>query len=333
MLSIKDNLYNQWNIFHRQETYFTRKGTNLKNSELISLGIYNGCKIKCKVLISNTPEENECYNECFDQDDTKESIYTSGYKLRERPIQQMKSCVASGKKNIVTVAGMKTALDSGTGVAGCQVSEYVIDTSKHKLITQKLKGINDFNELQFEEDGILLRKAYNIGKGKFIPNESLDQMERSDQMLFYCTVVGCVKRFATLNGLENHLLIGRHFLQLQRETIYDKIRHQWARLCNEVVFTTKNKSTSTDGTEKEFSTNNMGWAIKKGKRISSFPDSVKNFQLAKFEEGNRTGKKGNPAAVAEEMKKIKNSNGKKMFPINHWLNAGQITSYLSRLCS
>ncbi|CAC5381537.1 unnamed protein product [Mytilus coruscus] len=62
------------------------------------------------------------------------------------------------------------------GVAGCQISEYVIDTSKHKLITQKLKGINDVNELQFEEDGILLRKAYNIGKRKFIPNESLDQM-------------------------------------------------------------------------------------------------------------------------------------------------------------
>ncbi|XP_052062189.1 uncharacterized protein LOC127702135 isoform X1 [Mytilus californianus] len=306
---------------------------------------------------------------------------------------KMKSWVASGK-NIVTAADMKTALDSGTGVAGCQVSECVIDTSKHKLITHKLKGINDFNELQVEEDGILLRKAYNIGKGKFIPNASLDQMgfgkqqenesgcvvisgfdlpvnitgkikthktvptvnllegpeteiendedlsrlsschsESSDQMLFYCTVVGCVKRFATLNGLENHLLIGKHFLQLQRETTYDKIRHQWAQLCNEVVFTTKNKSTLTDGTEKEFSTSNMGWALKKGRRISRFPESVKNFLLAKFEEGNRTGKKCNPTSVAEEMKKMKNSNGEKMFPINHWLNASQITSYFSRLCS
>ena len=57
--------------------------------------------------------------------------------------------------------------------------------------------------------------AVNLHEGPEIKTENGEDSSRlssrhsesSDQMLFFCSKVGCVIRFATLNGLENHLLI------------------------------------------------------------------------------------------------------------------------------
>ncbi|XP_062590554.1 uncharacterized protein LOC134252133 [Saccostrea cucullata] len=308
---------------------------------------------------------------------------------------KMKTWVASGN-NIVTASDMKTALDSGKGVAGCQIAVCVIDTSKQTMKTHKLKGVNDYSYVGFQRDGIILKKAYNIGKGQFISYETLDKLAYGKQKYhesgctiisgfslplrltgkiegrqksmnqelfsettniqeavnnspncivkeeehvdsfpttFHCTVEGCVRKFATFKGLENHLLIGKHSLQLQKETTFDKIKHQWVKLCNELVFSSKVKTVSFECSSNDLQVNTMGWGLKENKTISRFPESVKNFLVRKFEEGKTTGKKCNPIEVAEDMKRKKDVNGEHVFKVNQWLNPTQITSFFSRLAS
>lgn len=62
------------------------------------------------------------------------------------------------------------------GVAGCQVAECTVDTSKQSLTTHKIKNVSDFSHVSFKETGITLKKAYNIGHGKFISYDDLDKL-------------------------------------------------------------------------------------------------------------------------------------------------------------
>ncbi|CAC5397585.1 unnamed protein product [Mytilus coruscus] len=66
-------------------------------------------------------------------------------------------------------------------------------------------------------------------------NESIQDDTNTDSGLFFYPKVGCVRKFITYQGLENHILYGKHAIQLEKKTTYDTIKEQWASLCNVIV--------------------------------------------------------------------------------------------------
>lgn len=266
------------------------------------------------------------------------------------------------------------------GVAGCQVAECTVDTSKQSLTTHKIKNVSDFSHVSFKETGITLKKAYNIGHGKFISYDDLDKLSSGkfvisgcivisnfdmppivtgkiipkkasatiqedreeitvvtihtvqvSDTLFHCTVLGCTKMFATYAGFQNHILIGKHTIKLERETTYDKIRHQWVQICNEVVFKCKNTCITTHSGDNNINDSRMGWALRRPRKVTRFHEKIRAYLVRKFQEGKTSGHKCNPADVAKDMKRARDSNGQKCFTTDQWLSVAQITSYFSRL--
>ena len=61
---------------------------------------------------------------------------------------------------------MKVAIESDKGVTGCHVTIAEVDHKKQTLQTHKWKNVSLFNDLHFEDDGVRIWKAYNIGLGK-----------------------------------------------------------------------------------------------------------------------------------------------------------------------
>ncbi|CAG2213538.1 unnamed protein product [Mytilus edulis] len=74
---------------------------------------------------------------------------------------KMRSFVATGN-NILNADDMKTAIDYGKGVAGCQVAHVIVETSKHVLKTHNLKNITHYNDVQYTESGVVFRKACEL---------------------------------------------------------------------------------------------------------------------------------------------------------------------------
>lgn len=93
---------------------------------------------------------------------------------------KMKSYVASGH-NILTAADMKLAFDAGTGVKGCQVANVAIDTTKQLFTTHKMKNVNNYSSITYQINGMIVRKAYDIGRGLFVSNLDISKFTYSKQ--------------------------------------------------------------------------------------------------------------------------------------------------------
>ena len=75
----------------------------------------------------------------------------------------------------------------------------------------------------------------------------------------------------------------------------------------------------------------MSWALKKVRKVKRFPIKIKQFLIEKFAEGEKSGEKCNPDDVASEMKRLRDSDGNRVFLISECLNSNQIASFFSRL--
>ena len=76
----------------------------------------------------------------------------------------------------------------------------------------------------------------------------------------------------------------------------------------------------------------MGWALKSTlSRHAKFIDKQKQYLNAKFQIGERTGKKADPTDVSKAMRTAKDSNGERLFCSSDFLTSQQISSYFSRL--
>ncbi|XP_061189168.1 uncharacterized protein LOC133197244 [Saccostrea echinata] len=299
---------------------------------------------------------------------------------------KMRSYVANGN-DILSAADMKTAIDHGAGVAGCQVAHVSIDASKHVIKTHSLKNVSTYNDVKFTDSNVEFRKAYQVGKGlllsyddlakaaatvqtetgcviqadfvipvkvrgcislskakkslqpETIPGDTLFSEEsftehtaEIDSSLFNCPEPGCIKVCSSYKSLESHVLVGIHEFKLERESVYDSIRKQWAELCNNVVITKKNV-VDIACTSETVETLSMGWALKRVRKVKRFPTKIRNFLTEKFLEGEKSGKKCNPNEVATEMKALRDTDSRRVFQINECLNSNQIASYFSRLGS
>ena len=83
-----------------------------------------------------------------------------------------------------------------------------------------------------------------------------------------------------------------------------------------------------------YSDNNLslqGWALKGQKTSTKTSEKVKEFLIAKFNEGLLGGKKANPVDVSMEMHDAKDSKGLALFSPEEWKTSRQVSSFFSRL--
>lgn len=148
--------------------------------------------------------------------------------------------------------------------------------------------------------------------------------------LFFCPEEGCVKSFQRYTAFEKHIEYGKHKYALEHETLYDKAKILYAtRLESGAthVPTMEAEATAIQGDDQVLP---KGWALKSSAKRKRFTDDQKKYLIEIFENGESTGRKANPATVAQSMRKAKHQDGTKVFTKNDYLTAQQIASFFSR---
>ena len=77
----------------------------------------------------------------------------------------------------------------------------------------------------------------------------------------------------------------------------------------------------------------MGWALKKQKSSSRFPEKVKTHLNDRLLIGEETGNKVSLTQVAREMRREKDDKGDRLFVGTDCLNCQQVAAYFSRLAA
>ena len=78
----------------------------------------------------------------------------------------------------------------------------------------------------------------------------------------------------------------------------------------------------------------IGWALKYSRaRSPCLSTKQKEYLSAKFQIGQRTALKADPASVATPMRKAKDVNAERLFDSTEFLNAQQVASFFSRLAA
>ena len=75
------------------------------------------------------------------------------------------------RHDVVTAEDMVAALESHGGIKGCRAAVVEVDTTRERNKESKIPGMLD--NFQYEDGGIRVCKAYNIGPGRLIPYSDL----------------------------------------------------------------------------------------------------------------------------------------------------------------
>lgn len=147
--------------------------------------------------------------------------------------------------------------------------------------------------------------------------------------MFQCPETGCVKSYKTHGALENHILLGKHELRLERKSTFDEIKLRWAEVCSDIskeVHDYLEASCNVGDPKLE-----RGWGLKKDKKVVRFSTDVKEFLTEIFNVGEITGEKVTPSDAAMKIRQARHEDGSKRFNVMQYLHAAQITSFFSRL--
>ncbi len=169
---------------------------------------------------------------------------------------------------------------------------------------KKIDGFGKLHNIQFEEKGIRVCKAYGIGCGKEIPFEELVSQSQGSTCLevvndffvpedtraykckeplpessdddsdleldiFECSEQGCMKSFQNFSELESHLDIGDHSVKdEQKETLYDKLRRDWVERFTTAVGITQDEACTSSNVTNENESSSPNNAVQIGWALS-----------------------------------------------------------------
>ncbi|CAB4011593.1 Hypothetical predicted protein, partial [Paramuricea clavata] len=68
-------------------------------------------------------------------------------------------------------------------------------------------------------------------------------------------------------------------------------------------------------------------------QVRRFPENVRDYLIAKFNEGQETGKKADPVGIETEMRRVRHTDGQRIFAREEWLKASQIKGFFLRLAA
>ena len=138
-----------------------------------------------------------------------------------------------------------------------------------------------------------------------------------DNPLFMCPESGCSIEFATSEELQDHIHFGQHDKKVGSESLYDNLRRDWATKFLSVTLESKLSLSTGEATGCEQVGNepcDLGWALQKPSGGGTrFSENVKGYLTAKFDLGEDTGRKADPAHVAADMRVARNSEGQRKF--------------------
>ena len=157
--------------------------------------------------------------------------------------------------------------------------------------------------------------------------------------MFSCPEEGCVMSYQRHSSLEQHLQCGKHKRVLEQETLLDRAMLSYTAELErggskiselpDVTYQSKEESR-----EVQVSPPCMGWALRSSfVRKARFNPRQKEYLLKKFDIGQKSGRKVDPATVAQEMRAAKDCSGKRLFSINEFLTCQQIQSFFSRVAA
>lgn len=271
--------------------------------------------------------------------------------------------------NILNASDMRKALKERP-VKGTTAAVSILDESSQNLEVHKIKYFSELHNFKYEEKGVRTWKSYDIGLGKVIPWESLyvehqgptnislqegqaffntsetrklsvskDQENKSEDQpsLFVCPEAGCSCTFDSFSEFELHIEVGLHDIQTKpNETFYDGLRRDWvAKFSSVDTYQSKTCSKQDEPSyiyrQETPSPLSMGWALKSRTASTRFSENVRSYLTAKFDLGERTGKKADSEQVVAEMRCARNENNGRRFEREEWLSKTQIAGFFSRL--
>lgn len=153
--------------------------------------------------------------------------------------------------------------------------------------------------------------------------------------MFTCPEQSCTKTFIRYSALERHCEFGAHMRSLERITLQDRAKISYAKNLHEGQTRKQQSLPVCDAplTQRASDTCQMGWALKSSPRKVRFTQEQKNFLDIKYNLGEQTGKKSSGEDVARQMRRARGQDGKRLFAVDDFLTAQQITSYFSRMAA
>ena len=286
----------------------------------------------------------------------------AGKDICDRKTAPMKAHIRRfvNKNNDVTTAEeMKKALESHGGLRGCRVAVVEIDPSKDLHEANKIPDISLLYNFKFEDGGIRVWKAYNIGEGKLLNYKNLQIQPQEIASLFVkqpfgprqkeCGVIGervasqseifscsestCVLTFKSEREAQAHMDSGKHVKELESVSLYDTIRLRWAERVTGISSVAQEASAvfaHEESASSKTKATSMGWALKATQKRPRLGEKVKAFLIEKFEAGERSGTKADPLSVSREMKFKRDDKGELVFQPEEWKTAKTIKSFFSR---
>lgn len=266
--------------------------------------------------------------------------------------------------DILTASDMHEALKArqvkGTTAAVCQVSQ-----TTDEIKVDRISNFSSFHNFFYEEEGLRIVKTYGVGVGKLIPWSQLirrtqgptsikevhsfplasrtikktpsDDEGARDNSLFMCPESCCSSEFFTAEELQDNLHFGEHDMKVSPESMYDRLKRDWAAKFLSITLESKLSFTAEEakGSEQlQEEPCGLGWALQKPRGGGArFSENVKSYLTAKFDFGEDTGRKADPTQVAADMRVARNTDGERKFQRSEWLSKSQIQGVFSRLAA
>ncbi|KAL9960337.1 hypothetical protein ACROYT_G033784 [Oculina patagonica] len=261
--------------------------------------------------------------------------------------------------------------DIGKQVKGTTAAVCELDCSQ-SIKVDRVSNFSSFHNFSYEAEGVRVSKAYEIGPGKLIPWSQLNvqrqgpilvrevneqgffavtprqmklslcetQESEKEAALFECKEPGCSSVFKTFDELQDHIHFGEHVssVQANQESIYDRLRRDWALKFATMSIDSRQKLPPTEDSRQPDSPSGVckfeasGWALQKPRGGGTrFSENVRSYLTVRFDVGAQTGRKADPVQVAADMRTTRNADGSRRFPRDEWLTKEQVQSFFSRL--
>ena len=172
-------------------------------------------------------------------------------------------------------------------------------------------------------------QAHVAGIPSVSSEEQITQQSESESAtravaVYSCPDDDCVKVYKDYRSLMEHLDVGRHLYKLKRESDYDMIVAKWAETCKIISgdYVKSAAPSTTESTAEPAHSPSLegGWGLKKAKKCIRFSPRVRSFLREVFPT-----RRGNPSDVSAKMKRIRSADGDKLFYMEEWLSAVQMT--------
>ena len=286
----------------------------------------------------------------------------AGKDICDRKTAPMKAHIrrfVNEDNDVTTGEELKKALESHGGLRGCRVAVVEIDPSKDLHEANKIPDISLLYDFKFEDSGIRVWKAYNIGEGKLLKYKNLQiqpqdiaslvvkqpfgprqkecgvigERVASQSEIFSCSESTCVLTFKSEREAQAHMDSGKHVKELESVSLYDTIRLRWAERVTGISNVAQEASAvfaHEESASSKTKASSMGWALKATQKRPRLGEKVKAYLIEKFEAGERSGTKADPLSVSREMKFKRDDKGELVFQPEEWKTAKTIKSFFSR---